>query len=117
MNEQIPKSISPQKLKQWLTNASKQPFLIDVREDQELHIAPFPFEVLHLPLSQISIWEKTFSQKFSLDQSIVVICHSGIRSLNFGTWLLQQGFQNEIWNLDGGIDLWSLEVDQSIPRY
>tara|TARA_Y100001968_G_C19353886_1_gene716166 strand:+ start:17 stop:391 length:375 start_codon:yes stop_codon:yes gene_type:complete len=117
MNTETPKTISPQELYVRLTNDAKKPFLVDVREDNELAIAPFSFEVLHLPLSQMLVWGENISQKFPSDQPVVVICHSGIRSRNFGIWLIEQGFHQEIWNLDGGIDLWSIEVDDSIPRY
>tara|TARA_Y100001968_G_scaffold193058_1_gene177025 strand:+ start:6082 stop:6435 length:354 start_codon:yes stop_codon:yes gene_type:complete len=117
MNNKTPKSISPKELKEWLKDESKRPLLLDVREDNELEIAPFPFEVLHLPLSRISVWGKHVSHKLPLDKPLVVICHAGIRSLNFALWLLEQDFQNEIWNLNGGIDLWSVEVDSSVPRY
>tara|TARA_Y100001968_G_C19366751_1_gene722955 strand:+ start:67 stop:420 length:354 start_codon:yes stop_codon:yes gene_type:complete len=117
MNTENPKTISPKALYEWITEESDNPFLIDVREDTELDVAPFPFEVLHLPLSRISVWSENISQKLPSDKALVVICHSGIRSLNFGIWLLHQGFHHEIWNLEGGIDLWSLEVDNSVPRY
>tara|TARA_Y100001968_G_scaffold51762_1_gene42704 strand:+ start:18775 stop:19128 length:354 start_codon:yes stop_codon:yes gene_type:complete len=117
MNSQIPKPISPEELNLLMKDEFKRPLVIDVREDYELEIAPFSYQVLHLPLSQISIWGNNCSEKFPLDKQLVIICHSGIRSMNFGIWLLQQGFDNQIWNLDGGIDLWSLKVDSSVPRY
>ena len=48
---------------------------------------------------------------------MVVICHAGVRSLHLGLWLLQQMPELEVWNLEGGIDAWSLQVDPSVPRY
>ena len=117
MNSRTPKQISAKDLDHWLQNEAQQPLLIDVREDHEIKIAAFPFQVLHLPLSKFSSWAETFSQKIPLERPLVVICHSGIRSMNFGTWLLEKNSHYEIWNLEGGIDSWSLTIDSSLPRY
>ena len=117
MTEKAPSNISPLDLLHWLKGDSKKPLLIDVREESELAIASFSEEVLHCPLSLASTWISTLPQKFSSHQSVVIICHSGIRSWNFGVWLINQGCVDDVWNLEGGIDAWSLEVDPSIPRY
>ena len=117
MNAQVPRQISAKDLAKWLQSESQRPFIIDVRENQEIEIAPFLLTSLHLPLSQMSIWGQDLSHKLPLEQPLVVICHSGIRSMNFGFWLLDQGLLNEVWNLDGGIDSWSVQVDSSVPRY
>ena len=47
---------------------------------------------------------------------VVVYCHHGVRSLNVANWLRQQGIPN-VQSMDGGIDVWSLTVDPSVPRY
>ena len=46
-----------------------------------------------------------------------MICHAGVRSLHFGLWLLEQRQTLEVWNLEGGIDAWSVQVDPKVPRY
>ena len=117
MNQNIPKTVTPNELFVWLLKKSEKPILVDVREDHELAIAPFPSTVLHLPLSQSLDWMENLQNLFPKNRPIVVICHSGIRSLNFGIWLKQQGLDLQVFNLDGGIDAWSVEIDQSIPRY
>ena len=109
--------MSPKELDESLANNSLMPFLIDVREEEELKIAPFTFKVCHLPLSQITIWKDNLSNIIPIDRPVVVICHSGFRSMQFGNWILQNGLIQEVWNLDGGIDAWSLEIDNSVPRY
>jgi monothiol glutaredoxin len=43
-------------------------------------------------------------------------CHHGQRSQQAAAYFLSQGFQN-VYNVSGGIDAWSLEVDPSVPRY
>ena len=98
-------------------NSSNKPFIVDVREDNELAIATFTFPVLHLPLSNASQWIGKIAELLPNDQPILVVCHSGVRSLNFGIWLLEQGIIQSVWNLDGGIDAWSVNIDSDIPRY
>ena len=46
----------------------------------------------------------------------MVYCHVGVRSTNAVAVLRKAGFTN-VRNLQGGIDLWSREIDPSMPRY
>ena len=118
MNQHIPLNIYPKELNKILeADSSEKPFIVDVREDNEIEIASFAFSVLHLPLSQSAEWLGNIKELLPKDQPIVVVCHAGVRSLNFGIWLLEQGITKRVWNLVGGIDSWSTDVDQSIPRY
>jgi len=50
------------------------------------------------------------------DRPIVVMCHSGVRSRHVAAFLLANGFE-QVFNLDGGIDAWSTDVDPELPRY
>lgn len=43
-------------------------------------------------------------------------CHHGQRSQQAAAFFLSHGFQN-VYNVAGGIDAWSLEVDPKVPRY
>ena len=118
MNTQVPLNISPHELNKILDDdSSEKPFIIDVREDNEIAIASFAFSVLHLPLSKAADWSGNIEELLPNDQPIVVVCHAGVRSLNFGIWLLEKGITKSVWNLVGGIDAWSKDVDQSVPRY
>ena len=118
MNKNIPLSISPKELNKILEDdSSEKPFIVDVREDSEIAIASFSFSVLHLPLSKAADWSPKIGELLPKDQSIIVVCHAGVRSMNFGIWLLEQGISESVWNLVGGIDAWSIDVDQSVPRY
>lgn len=47
---------------------------------------------------------------------IVVHCHHGQRSLQVTQWLRGQGFA-QVQSMNGGIHLWSLLIDTSVPRY
>ena len=50
------------------------------------------------------------------EQPIVVYCHHGVRSLYVTVALRRLGFQ-DVRSLAGGIDLWSRDIDASVPRY
>ena len=49
------------------------------------------------------------------ETNYAVLCHSGIRSYHVATYLDKEGFI--VWNVDGGLDRGSLEVDTNIKRY
>lgn len=117
MNQKTPMNVAPKQLKKWLDEDNVKPILIDVREHEELEVASLNYKILHFPLSDSLNWSTNFESNLSFDKKIVVICHSGIRSWNFGVWLLEQDSRYQVWNLTGGIDAWSLEVDNLLPRY
>jgi monothiol glutaredoxin len=50
------------------------------------------------------------------DAPVAFHCHHGARSRSAAEALLQEGFTN-VYNLEGGIDAWSNEVDPTVPRY
>ena len=115
--ETCPKNINAFQLNEWFDSENENPIIIDVREDSELELASFPMECLHLPISKVSpqYVKKIISDL--KDKKVVVFCHAGIRSYNFGKWILDNNLVNEIWNLEEGIDGWSKYIDQTIPRY
>lgn len=47
---------------------------------------------------------------------LAFICHHGNSSLGAAEYFRKQGF-TEVFNVQGGMDAWSQEVDSSIPRY
>jgi monothiol glutaredoxin len=55
---------------------------------------------------------------FSLGKEtpIALHCHHGVRSRAAAEQLLREGFTN-VYNLEGGIEAWSRDVDPSVPRY
>jgi rhodanese-related sulfurtransferase len=48
--------------------------------------------------------------------TLVVHCHHGPRSSRAVAFLRGKGFERA-YNLAGGIDAWSVEIDPSVPRY
>ena len=85
--------------------------LIDVREPEEYELARVEGARL-LPLSLFNEWAPSLDR----ERETVFMCHHGVRSAQVCAFLARQGFTN-IYNLAGGIDRWSEEVDPSVPRY
>ena len=58
------------------------------------------------------------STLFGLDRGtpIVFHCHHGIRTQEAAQQLLREGFRN-VYNLEGGIDAWSRNIDPTVARY
>ncbi|MBM5808908.1 MAG: sulfurtransferase [Cyanobacteria bacterium M_surface_9_m1_291] len=111
-----PLSIRAQALQQRLQQGEAIQ-LVDVREDQELELARLGWPVLHLPLSRSAEWIAQVDTLLQRDQPVAVLCHAGERSWQFGCWLIEQQGYSDVWNLQGGIDAWSVEVDPEVPRY
>jgi rhodanese-related sulfurtransferase len=101
-------------VKQWAAGAD-QPLLLDVREPWEFEIAAIRIAgatTLNLPMGQIP------QRLAELDpaQPILCICHHGMRSAQVVAFLERAGFDS-VYNLAGGIDAWSAQVDPAVPRY
>lgn len=86
--------------------------ILDVRHDWELELANLGSRALHIPMGDI----QSRMHELPTDKSILVLCHHGGRSYRVAEFLKSQGF-DDVVNIDGGIDAWSNEVDQSVPRY
>src|SRR5207247_10147309 len=85
--------------------------LIDVRETFEYGIARIGGAKL-IPLGEIA----DRADELPREQLIVVHCDSGQRSAQAVRLLRQRGFAN-VYNLEGGIDAWSDQIDSSVPKY
>ena len=85
--------------------------LIDVREPYELELAQIEGAKL-IPLGQV----EERADEIDRSNDIVVFCHAGVRSARAVRALQARGFTN-IYNLDGGIDAWSEQIDPAVPRY
>ena len=103
-------AISPHELKRKMD--AGEPFqLIDVREVFEYEIARIDGAKL-IPLGEIA--ER--ANELQRERPIVVHCHSGQRSAQAVQLLQERGLAN-VYNLEGGIDAWSDQIDPSVPRY
>ncbi|MDH5526205.1 MAG: rhodanese-like domain-containing protein [Nitrospirota bacterium] len=85
--------------------------LLDVREVPERAFCNIDGS-LHIPMNQVP----ARMAELDRDKDIVVFCHHGVRSFQVAAYLKANGFEN-VYNLDGGIDQWSLTVDPQVPRY
>lgn len=85
--------------------------LIDVRTPQEYEIA----RIEGCPLVDQAL-AKEIVETWPKDTPIITVCHHGVRSLDAAIYLRQQGL-TQTRSMSGGIDLWSLAIDPSIPRY
>ncbi len=54
--------------------------------------------------------------RLTKDTPIALHCHHGVRSRAAAEQLLNDGY-TKVYNLEGGIDAWSADVDASVPRY
>ena len=103
------KATGPKELKALLDAGTVKHFY-DVRTPKERETASIA-SARHLD-------EAASAELEALDKStpIAFHCHHGGRSQNAAEHFLQQGFKN-VYNLAGGIDAWSAQVDPKVPRY
>ena len=85
--------------------------LLDVRDEWETKLARLE-HAAHIPVVEI---EHRLDELDPADE-IIVYCHHGIRSQHAADYFRSHGFRN-LYNLQGGIDAWSVLVDPSVPRY
>ncbi len=101
--------ISPSDAKQLLEEASSK--MLDVRSPAERELASVDgFQLLDQELVQEMV------DKWDRETPLVFMCHFGGRSTQAAEFFCQQGFQN-VKNVAGGIDAWSKQVDNALPRY
>lgn len=85
--------------------------VIDVRPPQARALAPFPqpHEVLD---------EDSFERLAALpkDVPLAFLCHHGNSSRQAAEHFRELGF-HDLYNVEGGIDAWAVEIDPKVPRY
>lgn len=91
--------------------------LLDVRTASEREICRIEPSVL-VPLHQLeaSIDDLKARVEDDVDVPIVVYCHHGRRSLT-ATFMLRAAGFTDVRSLAGGVHLWALDVDRSMPTY
>ena len=107
------KEISPLEYVDKVKNGWK-PFFLDVRREEEEKIVTLPNTNLRISHTEVP----SRLQEIPDDQDIVIYCRSGARSAMVANFLKMSGdYSMEVYNLSGGIHLWSSTVDSSIPKY
>ncbi|MBI1291896.1 hypothetical protein GC173_11735 [bacterium] len=84
-----------------LFNGEKPPVFLDVREEHELDAFGFIPNSIHIPMHEV----QGRTDELDAARPVVVYCASGMRSMDVGFFLIQQGFK-DVSNLNGGINAW-----------
>ncbi len=102
-------ALSVRELKQKL-DAGEALTLIDVRTQGERDIASIPGSEL--------LTQEVAAKLDAQDRGDVLVfyCHHGMRSRQAAEQFLREGFKR-VYNVTGGIDAWSQEIDPNTPRY
>jgi monothiol glutaredoxin len=103
------KDVAPKELKA-LLDGGKLVHFYDVRTDKERGIARI---AAARPLDDAAM---TSIEALPKNTPLAFHCHHGGRSRGAAEHFLKLGFTN-IYNLAGGIEAWSRDVDPSVPRY
>ena len=105
-------SISPLEAKEKL-ESSDNFIIVDVREDYELEFVSLNHstEFKHIRMREIP----QRMSELPKDKEIGVLCRSGARSAQVTQFLRQQGYS--AFNINGGILLWSDQIDPSLRKY
>ena len=93
--------------------------IVDVREPNELAAASIEgVDIINLPLSTAGEWSDDVKDGKILDKSkpTLCLCKVGMRSMKMANFLTQAGY-TDVYNIDGGINEYSQEVDPSVPLY
>lgn len=99
-------------LKKLLAEDGEACVLLDVREPWEYETARIEGSIL-MPMGDVP---SRAHPELDPDAHLIAICHHGVRSMSVAAWLRNEGFERA-QSLRGGIDAWSAQVDDSIPRY
>jgi adenylyltransferase/sulfurtransferase len=102
--------VTVQELAGWLREG-RPVTILDVRTPQE-------YEIAHLEGSKLIPIHELPERLGELDtaDTIVVHCHLGPRSKQATRFLRDMGFA-KVWNVKGGIDAWSKQIDPGVPVY
>jgi monothiol glutaredoxin len=103
------KEVPPRELKA-LLDGGKIEHLYDVRTDKERGIAKIA------GAKQLDDTAMAAIEALPKDTPIAFHCHHGGRSRGAAEHFLKLGFKN-VYNMAGGIEAWSRDVDPSVPRY
>ena len=95
-----------------LLQTDDRPYLLDVRNPNEVAIASIPGTDKVIPVDQLA--ERLNELDTSLE--IVVYCRSGVRSGRAVDLLKSAGFR-KLKNMVGGILRWADDVDTSVAKY
>jgi rhodanese-related sulfurtransferase len=85
--------------------------LLDIRQESEIAMASIPGS-LNIPMREVQARVREIPR----GAPVIVMCHHGERSMRIARFLVTDGF-GDVFNLDGGIDLYALTIDHTVGRY
>ena len=103
-------ALSVRELSTRLASPGRNVWLLDVRTPHEWELARIP-GFLRLDATLVETVDA-----LDRDVELVFLCHHGVRSEAAARYFEERGFNN-VWNVVGGIDAWSREIDPRVPRY
>ena len=84
--------------------------VVDVRPPADRMRAPFEGAEVLEPHSHARL------VALPKDTALAFLCHHGVSSRSAAEHFRDHGF-TDVWNVEGGIDAWSVEIDPTVPRY
>lgn len=91
-----------------------EPYVLDVRTEQEAAIVSLPFVDLQQPHRQVA----HVVAQLPRDRDILVHCKAGVRSRAACETLAELGFSRErLYSMEGGILAWAKQLDKTMPLY
>jgi molybdopterin/thiamine biosynthesis adenylyltransferase/rhodanese-related sulfurtransferase len=109
--DDIPLEISVTEAKRLLDEEACTALLVDVREPYETEICQVKGSEL-IPMRQIP--ERMHD--LPRDEHLLILCHTGVRSMRVTEFLRAQGF-TAVSNVGGGIAAWTDQIDPTLQRY
>ena len=113
MSNALSHVISVETVKELLLEKNHDVLLLDCRRQDE-------YEFVHLESARWIPMDEIQARLSELEEfrekRIIVYCHHGGRSESVTRWLRTQGFSS-VQSMTGGIDLWAVTIDTSLPRY
>ncbi len=91
--------------------AGTAPLVIDIRPEADRARAPFPEAHEVLDGNTLKALEA-----LPKDRPLAFLCHFGNSSRQAAEHFRNLGFR-EVYNIEGGIDAWSRQIDAEVPRY
>src|SRR6185295_18275041 len=104
------KQVTPKELKTVLDSGKLAGHFYDVRPDKERAQAKLAGTTMLDDQTMAAI------EQLPKDTPLAFHCHHGNRSRGAAEHFLKLGFTN-VYNLAGGIEAWSRDVDPAVPRY
>lgn len=104
--------LAPAELARWRADASREaPLLVDVREPWEFAYCRID-GAMSVPLGEIP----RRRDELPRERALVMVCHHGRRSQHAAMILAGSGFSH-VYNLQGGVEAWAVDVDPAMKRY